>query len=379
MDRRKWALGISVFLVATASTLVWQRCALASFLASLGNARIATAATKLGLDFGAPCKGSYLLIKAVRAGDEQTVQFLIQLKANVNVHDELGATPLIWAAEKDEPEIAAQLIAAGAELNVIDNEGATALRHAVRTARIELVERLIKAGANVNIADDHGETPLLQAAASGNLQMVQLLLAHGADRSAKTTAGYAAVDYLPKGHDPELARLLKTVYFVPIGRAPLVEMEQLVVYYHEKFGVEIKVLPALRPQESDIDNSRQQLIAENLIASMLRAHPEYAGNSSVVLIGITAQDIYPRELDWQFTFGWRDLQRHAAVASTARMGLHYFGEPHDEATVMNRLRKVITKDVGILVLEKRASDNPKSVLYSGIGGIQELDAVSDDF
>ena len=379
MDRRKWVLVASLFLIAIGSTLVWQRCAVADFLASLGNVRLAKAAMKLGLDFNVSCNGSCPLIKAVRAGDEQTVRFLIDAKVNLNVRDGLGATPLIWAAEKDELEIGTALIAAGADLNAIDNEGATALRHAARTARVEFVEQLIKKGANVNIADDHGETPLLQAAASGNLQMAQLLLAHGADPTLKTRTGYVAVNFLPQGHDPELSKILRTVYFVPIGQAPLAEIEQLVSDYREKFGIEIKVLPVLRPQESDIDSTRQQLIVENLITSMLHAHPEYAGNASAILIGITAQDIYPRELNWQFTFGWRDGQQNAAVASTARMGLHYFGEPQDQATVLNRLRKVVTKDIGILLLEKRANDNPRSVLYNGIGGIQELDAVSDDF
>jgi predicted Zn-dependent protease len=156
-------------------------------------------------------------------------------------------------------------------------------------------------------------------------------------------------------------------------------MEELVEYYKEKFGIEIKVLPALRIIPTDIDESRQQLIAENLITSMLRAYPEYAGNSSAILIGITAYDIYPRQYGWRFVFGWREGQRNAAVASAARLGLHYYGEPPGEATPLKRLRKVITKDLGILLFEKSPSKNPRSVLYDGIGGIQELDEVSDDF
>lgn len=379
MNRRKWLLGVASFLIVVAAVLTWQRCAVANFLVTLDSNTLTAAAKKLGLDFGAPCNGSYPLIKAVRAGDEHTVRFLIRNKVNLNVRDELGGTPLIWAAEKDEPEIAAQLVAAGAELNTTDNQGATALRHAARTARLQLVEQLVQAGADVNIADEWGETPLLQAAASGNLQMAQFLLARGAQKSAKTRKGYTAVDFLPANHDPELAKLLRTVYFVPIGKAPAAEMDDLVGYYREKFGIEIKVLPAVLPKRDDIDPARQQLIAENAIVTMLGAYPEYAGNSSFILIGITAQDIYPREVGWRFTFGWRDGKQHAAIASTARMGLHYYGEPADEATVLKRLRKVITKDIGILVLDKHVNDNPRSVLYNGIAGIQELDQVGEDF
>src|SRR5690349_14467160 len=132
MNRRKWLLGVASFLIVVAAVLTWQRCAVATFLVTLDSNTLTAAAKKPGLDFGAPCNGSYPLIKAVRAGDEHTVRFLIRNKVNLNVRDELGGTPLIWAAEKDEPEIAAQLVAAGAELNTTDNLGATALRHAAR-------------------------------------------------------------------------------------------------------------------------------------------------------------------------------------------------------------------------------------------------------
>lgn len=61
------------------------------------------------------------------------------------------------------------------------------------------------------------------------------------------------------------------------------------------------------------------------------------------------------------------------------MDLHYPGEPGFEATVTKRLRKVVHQGIGILYCGKSVNGNPKSVLYSGILGIQELDPVSEDF
>ena len=98
-----------------------------------------------------------------------------------------------------------------------------------------------------------------------------------------------------------------------------------------------------------------------------------------MLIGITSDDIYPQSQGWQFCFGWRVEEQRAAVASTARMSLRYPGEPSGGTTLRERLRKVVTKDVGLLYYRKEASENPRSVLYSGIMGIQELDRVSEDF
>jgi predicted Zn-dependent protease len=169
------------------------------------------------------------------------------------------------------------------------------------------------------------------------------------------------------------------LYFVPIGDAPSSEIRSLVEHYREKFGVEVQVLPPMTPDASDVDSNRGQLIAENLIQSMQRLYPDYVNNKSAVLIGITSQDMYPKGEDWQFCFGWRLTDDRVAVVSSARMDIHYPGEPRNEAILSNRLRKVVTKDIGILYYEKKPSENPRSVLYSNILGIQELDQVTEDF
>jgi hypothetical protein len=43
------------------------------------------------------------------------------------------------------------------------------------------------------------------------------------------------------------------------------------------------------------------------------------------------------------------------VASTARMNLEYPEEPQGEASLQKRLRKVVTKDIGILYYGKQPS------------------------
>jgi predicted Zn-dependent protease len=162
-----------------------------------------------------------------------------------------------------------------------------------------------------------------------------------------------------------------TIYLVPIGSAPMAEITDLAAHYRAKFGVNVTVLPQLDPVYGDYDGEREQLIAEKITQTLLRTYSDYRNKKTDVIIGITGQDMYPKSEDWAFCFGWRDQDGRAAVASTARMD--------SEATLRNRLRKVVTKDIGILYYDKPQSENPKSVLYSGIMGIQELDLVSEDF
>lgn len=169
------------------------------------------------------------------------------------------------------------------------------------------------------------------------------------------------------------------LYFVPIGVAPMDEIYDLVEYYRIKLGIHVVVLPVMKVSDDVLDATRNQIIAEDLIESMIHTYRNFAQDESAVLIGVTGQDMYPRGENWQFCFGWRTAKFRAAVVSTARMDIHYPGEPGFEATVRKRLRKIVTKDIGILFYGKSVSDDPKSVLYGGILGIQELDQVSEDF
>jgi predicted Zn-dependent protease len=171
----------------------------------------------------------------------------------------------------------------------------------------------------------------------------------------------------------------KNLYFVPIGDAPASEIDALVTYYHQKFGIEIHVLPQIAPRPNDLDPQREQLIAENVIQTMLRMYPKYANDRTSILIGITGEDIYPLGAGWRFCFGWRIPESRSAIVSTARMNLEYPGEPSTEATLEKRLRKTVTKDIGILYYGMSPNNNPQSVLYSGILGIQELDRVTEEF
>jgi predicted Zn-dependent protease len=158
------------------------------------------------------------------------------------------------------------------------------------------------------------------------------------------------------------------------------EVQDFVSHYRTKFAIESQVLEPVKLDASDFDGSRGQMIAENAIETMLKAYPDYARNSDAVLIGITSADMYPRgERDWQFCYGWREEYKHAAIVSTARMIYHFPDEVPSEATLQKRLRKAVTKDVGILYFGKDPSSNPRSVLYGDIEGIEDLDRVSEDF
>jgi predicted Zn-dependent protease len=185
----------------------------------------------------------------------------------------------------------------------------------------------------------------------------------------------------PAGASASLAPQIEgsKIYFVPIGDFPAKQIQPLVQYYREKYNLEITVLSSIPVDPATRDEARGQLMAEDLVASVRRGAPEYATDPKAILIGFTSEDIYPTSQHWRFAFGWRTANARAAVVSTARMSLPYTGESLSVNVPETRLRKMVTKDIGILYYGLPQSQNPKSVLYNSILGIEELDQVGEDF
>jgi len=88
------------------------------------------------------------LIMAVKNGDVEKVQRLIEQSANVNAKRENGWTALRWAAFFGHKEIVKLLIQAGADVNAKEYEyGRTALYYAREEGHEEIVQLLLEAGA----------------------------------------------------------------------------------------------------------------------------------------------------------------------------------------------------------------------------------------
>ena len=177
------------------------------------------------------------LDSAAYYGDLEMVRVLLDHKADVNVRDDLGWTPLHFVsssschpnAHSNIPqlwfEVARLLIEHGADVNArsddggvplhlaetvgfvhwllehganmgaVDNEGGTPWHSAARYGRVEVVRMLLELGADVDAVDNKGRTPLHLASAT---EVVRVLLELGANVGAVDTKGrtplHSAVD-----------------------------------------------------------------------------------------------------------------------------------------------------------------------------------------
>jgi len=165
----------------------------------------------------------------------------------------------------------------------------------------------------------------------------------------------------------------RAVYLAPFGDFPKDEADALVAHYLEKFDLAIEVLPSIPVPAGAMDAGRGQLIAERLIDA-IAANEVLLDDPDAVVIGLTNVDMYIAAVDWRYAYGLRSRGTFAVVSS-ARMRDGFA----DEARQHQRLRKMVTKNIGILYYGLAVSDDPRSVLYRDILGPQDLDYASEDF
>jgi predicted Zn-dependent protease len=171
--------------------------------------------------------------------------------------------------------------------------------------------------------------------------------------------------------DPPVAR---NVYFAPIGDFPRGKVEALVTHYQAKYDLTIEIAAPIPVPSGALDTQRDQLGADRLLDAIWASDVALA-DPEAVIIGLTDQDMYIEELSWRYAYAFRSNNGLHAVISTAR----FDAGRADEAKQMQRLRKMVTKNLGILYYGLGSSQDPGSVMYGQIMGPDDLDAVSEDY
>ena len=168
------------------------------------------------------------------------------------------------------------------------------------------------------------------------------------------------------------------IYFVAMGEMRSVRLDGLQAYYKQRYDLTIDLLRPIGLEPVVVDERRRQFIAEELLSLLKRRYPEHARSPQSIVIGITEGDMYIREVDWRFAFAKRDGDRFAVVSS-ARMDPVNFGDLPDDELLQARLRKMLSKNIGIMYYKLPQKSDRRSVMFGPILGIHDLDSMGEDF
>ncbi len=145
--------------------------------------RLAFAALALAVAGAAAAEGS--LLDAAKAANSAAALAALDAKADPNLADADGSTPLLWAVHNDDVALVKRLIAAGADVNVKNAYGATAMSEAAVIANTSVLDALLAAGADVDSPNAEGQTALMVVARSSNVAAAELLIKRGANVNAR--------------------------------------------------------------------------------------------------------------------------------------------------------------------------------------------------
>lgn len=139
------------------------------------------------------------LIDAVINGDVELVRKLVTTE-NVNFQDKNMSTPLMFAAELENPEKSLQIVQilldSGADVNLNNTLINDALIFATKTNNTDVIKLLIKAGANINNINNRGDNSLIWSSSYGNAEIVELLLKLGANPNIQNDKKATALHFV---------------------------------------------------------------------------------------------------------------------------------------------------------------------------------------
>ncbi len=154
---------------------------------------------------------STAVIDAVKSEDYDWVEALLCGGADINSQDNYGSTPLMWAADKNNKEMAQLLLKYNPDVNIQNSEGHTSLMYAAQQNNKEIASLLLEKGADINIQNSYGESALILAAHKNNKKVLQLLLKSNPNLNIQDCDGRTALMRAAVANNKEIVDLLSSM------------------------------------------------------------------------------------------------------------------------------------------------------------------------
>jgi ankyrin repeat protein len=179
------------------------------FAAANGHAKIVSYLLSKGAEVDAKADYGGTLHIATEKEYATIVKTLLQWKANPNLKDKWGQSPLHNSTRNSNAQIAQMLIQAGGDASSVDSQGRTPLH---RCKSVAVAKALLDAGANINSLDSNGYNALHWAATPREIvdtATIKFLLARGINTSTKEKTGLTPLELAKKSEQAVLVTILE--------------------------------------------------------------------------------------------------------------------------------------------------------------------------
>ena len=146
------------------------------------------------------------LLESSQSGNNEAVQFLLDLGVNINYNNSEGKTALMLACEAGHEEVVQTLVSAEANVDLQDSTGQTALMLA--NGNIGIVPCLLLAKADLDIQRKDGNTALHIACYKGHNTVIELLLSYHASLAIKNTKDDTPFMASVRGNNADILKLM---------------------------------------------------------------------------------------------------------------------------------------------------------------------------
>lgn len=155
--------------------------------------------------------GGMALLRAAQTDDVAAVAGALAAGELVDGQDRHGNTVLWWVSAHGQSEVVSLLLAHRANVNLANELGVTPLLMACGGGKTENTEQLLAAlTCDVNMANWEGTTPLHAACENGHAHIVDMLLQQpGLNRDAKDNAGKTALQWAQNRGNLDIVRQLE--------------------------------------------------------------------------------------------------------------------------------------------------------------------------
>ncbi len=150
-----------------------------------------------------------LVIKAAKENNQALIDQYVELGGNVNVSDQKGYTPLIYAAYFGHERLVDFLLKNNANACMKDKRGNTALMGAIFKGHVTIAFRLLKSECEIDQNNNANQTALMYATLFGRKQIAEKLITNGADMKAQDTNGNSATSLAEDQLNREMIVLLE--------------------------------------------------------------------------------------------------------------------------------------------------------------------------